>query len=409
MLHKAKLVHYFAGDWQFSKRKGAVIRDRAFIKGIVRIGIWIFCALLTSCLSEIVAAQNYPSISGPCRFDFPRDHGSHPDYRIEWWYYTGNLRSEDGGQFGFQLTFFRVRTAPAATDTTWPEKPSAWRTSQVFAAHAALSDISHTRFYHAERMSRSALGLAGTREGGGGFEVFVDGWKADIKPSVHQLLAKGPDFSFDLELTPEKKPVPHGDSGYSRKGEEPDEASCYYSIPRLAVAGKAVIDGREKTVSGTAWMDHEFSSSPLNPKLAGWDWFSLQFQDGSDLMIYLMREKSGRVSPVTSGTFVDKDGKTVHLSAGDFRITTLSSWKSSHSGAIYPSTRILEVFPINLRVTIVPNMEDQEMQSPDTTHVTYWEGSVRANGSGPGGRPVSGAGYAELTGYAGSEGAGLDY
>lgn len=352
-------------------------------------------------LSGIIVAQDYPSVSGPCRLAFPLDHGAHSDYRIEWWYYTGNLYSEDGGRFGFQLTFFRIRTAPAAEEAKWPENHSAWRTGQVFAAHAALSDISRDRFHHAERMSRAVLGLAGTRGENGAFEVYVDGWKASVKPGAHSLSAKAPDFSFNLELSPEKNPVLHGDSGYSQKGSEADEASCYYSITRLGVGGKVMVDGQEKTVSGTAWMDHEFSSKPLNPKLAGWDWFSLQFQDGSDLMIYLLREKNGQLSTVSSGTFVDKEGKSVHLSAEDFRISTLSSWKSRRSGAIYPSSRMLEVFPLDLRITVTPKMEDQEMQSPDSTRVTYWEGSVSANGSGPGGRAISGEGYVELTGYAG--------
>lgn len=248
------------------------------------------------------------------------------------------------------------------------------------------------------------MGSAGTREENGEFEVYVTGWKAEAAPSRHKLSARAPDFSFDLELTPRKSPVLHGDSGYSQKGERPEEASCYYSITRLGAAGKVTVDGQEKIVSGIAWMDHEFSSAPLNEELAGWDWLGLQFQDGSDLMVYLMRGKDGRFSPVSSGTFVEKDGKAIHLAAEDFRITTQSSWKSTHSGAIYPSVRVLEVFPLDLRITVVPNMEDQEMESPGTTNVTYWEGSVSAGGSGQGGRPVSGEGYAELAGYAGPTG-----
>lgn len=352
-------------------------------------------------MGGIAAPQGYPPITGPCSIAFPRDHGAHPDYRVEWWYYTGNLRSGDGERFGFQLTFFRIRTTPAAAENKWPEERSAWRTSQLYAAHAALSDIADGRFHHAERMSRSALELAGTRERDGDFEVYVNGWRATITPETHKLLADTPDFSFELELTPQKSPVLHGDSGYSRKGEQSDEASCYYSVTRLEAGGKVTVGGREKMVSGTAWMDHEFSSAPLSPTLAGWDWFGLQFQDGSDLMIYLMREKSGQFSPVSSGTYVEKDGKAMHLTVEDFHVSTPSTWKSPHSGAIYPSVRVLEIFPLGLRITIVPNMEDQEVQSPETTGVTYWEGSVDAGGNGRGGQSVSAEGYAEMTGYAG--------
>jgi predicted secreted hydrolase len=195
----------------------------------------------------------------------------------------------------------------------------------------------------------------------------------------------------------------HGDSGYSRKGDKPEEASCYYSVTRLQAGGKISIGGREARVSGTAWMDHEFSSAPLSPKLAGWDWFSLRFQDGSDLMIYLMREKDGRFSPVSSGTFIGNDGRVVHLASGDFRIEPLKTWKSPHSGAIYPAAWLLEVFPLDLKAEVLPNLADQEMQTPESTRVTYWEGGVSARGTIAQGKPVSGEGYVELTGYSGEK------
>ncbi len=360
----------------------------------------IFIAIFFFILHSAADAE-FPAVMGPCNLSFPKDHASHPDYRIEWWYYTGNVRAEDGARYGFQLTFFRIRTVPADKEIEQPGRKSAWRADQVFAAHAALSDISSNEFHHSEKMSRAALNLAGTREDEKGFEVYLNRWKATIAPELHHLSAQSVDFSFDLDLIPEKGPVAHGESGYSRKGEETGEASCYYSITRIQAKGTVRVGGREKLVRGTAWMDHEFSSAPLNPGLAGWDWFSLQFSDGSDLMIYLMRKKSGEYSPVSSGTFVDKDGKPTRILFKDFRISTRDTWKSPHTGAVYPSSWLLEVIPLDLRVSIVPNMADQEMQTPGSTRVTYWEGSIRAEGSRPGDRRITGEGYAEFTGYAG--------
>ncbi len=373
--------------------------DRGNLNLILILG---FLAAVMFCPWQIGSAADYPSVSGPCNFSFPQDHASHPDYRTEWWYYTGNLSAEDGARYGFQLTFFRVRTVPAQKERVICAKPSAWRSDQVFVVHAALSDISSKEFHHFEKMSRAALELAGTRESEGRFEVFVDNCNAAITPGLHRLWAQAADFSLSLDLVPLKRPVAHGESGWSIKGEGPGEASCYYSISRLEVSGNVAVGGRERPVRGTAWMDHEFSSAPLNPRFAGWDWFGLQFSDGSELMVYLMREKSGEHSPVASATFVDREGKSTRLSSGDFRVRVLDTWKSPHSGALYPALWLLEVIPLDLRINIIPNMADQEMQTPGSTRINYWEGSVRVEGSGAHGQAINGDGYAELTGYDGA-------
>src|SRR5208337_2452639 len=359
-------------------------------------------ATIAFCLSQTYSpAADYPSVSGPCNLRFPLDHASHPDHRVEWWYYTGNLLCDDGTRYGFQLTFFRIRTVPVQDEKVSSGRPSAWRTDQVFIVHAAVSDISSNEFLHSEKMSRAALQLAGTREREGRFEVFVDGSEAVIAPGLHHLAAKAADFSFTLDLVPRKQPVVHGESGLSSKGDGLGEAGCYYSISRLEAAGNVTVGGRERPVHGTAWMDHEFKSAPLDPRFAGWDWFSLQLSNGSELMIYLMREKNGEYSPVSSGTFVDREGKPTRLPSGDFRVRVLDTWKSPHSGALYPALWLLEVITLDLRIKILPNMADQEMQTSGSTRVTYWEGSVRAEGSGAQGRAVTGEGYVELTGYAG--------
>ncbi len=369
-----------------------------------------FSLVLTLALLAIIAfflvqtyspAADYPTVSGPCNLGFPLDHASHPAHRVEWWYYTGNLLSDDGARYGFELTFFRIRTVPAQDVKVSSGRPSAWRTDQVFIVHAAISDISSNEFMHFEKMSRAALKLAGASEREGRFEVFVNGCEAVIAPGLHHLSAKAADFSFTLDLVPFKNPVVHDEPFMSSNGDGPGEAGCYYSISRLEATGNVTIGGRERPVHGTAWMDHEFKNAPLDPRFAGWDWFSLQLSDGSELMIYLMREKTGGVSPASSGTFVDREGKPTRLSSKEFRVRVLDTWKSPHSGALYPASWLLEVITLDLRIKILPNMADQEMQTPGSTRVTYWEGSVRAEGSGALGKAVTGEGYVELTGYAG--------
>lgn len=345
---------------------------------------------------------DFPTVAGPCHLTFPRDHASHPDYRIEWWYYTGNLQDESGERYGFQLTFFRIRTLPPDAEKSLPPKVSAWRTEQVFAAHSALSRISSGRFHHGEKLARGAVELAGTREGGDRFEVFVDGWSAGIGPDAHRLFSRTSEFTLALNLSARNDPVAHGDGGYSRKGDEPSQASCYYSVTRLEVKGSVTLDGRERAVSGSAWMDHEFLSAPLDPRFSGWDWFSLQLSNGSDLMLYFMREKSGEFSAISSGTYVKSDGTAVRLSSTDFRLERKSEWKSPHTGVVYPASWRLEVHPLELVADIAPAMADQEMQSPGSTGVTYWEGSVRAQGRLGRNEPVTAEGYAELTGYGGA-------
>ena len=192
----------------------------------------------------------------------------------------------------------------------------------------------------------------------------------------------------------------HGDRGYSRKGDTPERASCYYSFSRLQTRGKIKYNDQEFAVSGLSWMDHEFSTAELQPGIEGWDWFSLQLDNGSDLMLYLLRQADGHLNPASSGTLVDKNGNTHHLSLDAFKIETLDTWQSPHSAGRYPSRWRLTVDIDDLQVFIESNLADQEMRTPGSTGVTYWEGSVSVGGQARG-RPVKGKGYVELTGYAG--------
>lgn len=345
-------------------------------------------------------AGEYLAVTGPCDLQFPRDHGPHPDARTEWWYYTGNLQSDDGRSFGFQLTFFRSRIAAPGSEESWPRPASNWRSDQIYLAHAAISDISGKRYLHDGTLSREAPGLAGSRQQSGVTDISVRGWSAHIAIEEHRLDAAAVPFRLALSLTPLKAPVPHGPSGYSLKGSTPERASCYYSFTRLDTRGTIVLDGKEIPVRGSSWMDHEFSSAPLEEDLAGWDWFSVQLSDGTELMVYLMRRKDGSLAPASSGTFVDSSGKPVALDHKSIRIDVLGHWRSPRSGALYPSDWRLRVPSFGIDLALSPKLADQEMETPETTGVTYWEGSIAITGKGKGGKPVEGSGYVELTGYA---------
>lgn len=341
----------------------------------------------------------YLAVTGPCRMQFPADHGAHPGFRTEWWYYAGNLQARER-RFGFQLTIFRRRIGPPAAMRSWPDPASRWRTQQIYLGHAAVTDIADGRHVHSESIARGALGLAGVRQSDDRTTVLLNDWSIDIRPDSHRLQAAAADFSLDLRLQPMKPPVLHGDRGYSRKGDSPERASCYYSITRLQTAGTLRLGEKVFTLSGSSWMDHEYSTASLQPGLSGWDWFSLQLDNGAELMIYLLRREDGTFHPASSGTLVDAGGRWIHLSASDFQVKERNYWKSPHSAARYPSGWTVRIDAYAIDITVNPAVKDQELRTGGTTGVTYWEGSVFASGSAAG-RPVKGSGYVELTGYAG--------
>jgi predicted secreted hydrolase len=370
---------------------GAAARSRASL-----------CACFISLLlnfSPPVGASDYRTVTGPCGFAFPRDHGAHPDFRTEWWYYTGNLSDSSGRRYGFQLTFFRVQIAEPGSEKTWPKNPSAWRTKDLFLAHTALSDLQAKRFYVDERAARAGAGLAGATQEGEATRTFIGAWSTLIESDTHRLKAPAKEFSLDLLCKAAKPPIAHGAGGYSLKGIRPESASCYYSYTRLDAQGSITLHGARVSVRGTAWMDHEFGSAPLEEDIVGWDWFSLQFEDQTELMVYLLRQKDSGNSPSSSGTFVKASGEAIPLSHTDFRVEVLERWKSPLSGATYPARWRIRVFPLNLELFVVPNLSDQELRTEKSTRVTYWEGSVAASGRAGQSR-VSAVGYVEMTGYA---------
>ena len=343
--------------------------------------------------------QGYLAVTGPCNLAFPRDHGPHPGYRTEWWYYTGNLKSKNGNRYGFQLTFFRSQISPPGFNRDWPQPASAWRAQQIYLGHAAISDISAKRHMQAEMVSREALGMAGGEQTNGITRIFIRSWSLKIESQQHMLKVIADDFAFDLTLIPAKSPVLHGDAGYSRKGSTPERASCYYSFTRLRTRGTLSKAGETELVEGVSWMDHEFSSAALEPGLTGWDWFGTQLSDNTEIMIYLLRNKDGEWIPESAGSFIDAAGQTHPLKRDDFKIDVLQIWKSPVSHAAYPAKWQVRIFPLSIEMMLVPNLADQEMRTLKSTGVTYWEGSIRVSGSKKG-LALTGHGYAELTGYA---------
>ena len=343
--------------------------------------------------------SDFLTVTGPCNLIFPKDHGPHPGYRTEWWYYTGNLQSDAGAPYGFQLTFFRRQISPPGAQNKWPKPHSAWRTQQIYLGHAAISDISKKRYLPSERIAREALGIAGVSQKASEANIFIKNWSVKIGTDSHILKAAADDFSYELTLRPLKPPVLHGSAGYSRKGSTPERASCYSSITRLIAEGTLTLDGKTVPVKGLSWMDHEFSTAPLEPGIIGWDWFSLQLSDQSEIMLFQLRNEHGGLHPASSGTFVDPSGRPRHLNTENFSVEILDQWKSPKSGAVYPVRWRVAVFPLAIQLTLAANMSDQEMQTPGSTGVTYWEGSVAANGSAAD-QTVQGRGYVELTGYA---------
>jgi predicted secreted hydrolase len=331
-------------------------------------------------------------------FRFPRDHAAHPAFRTEWWYYTGQLTSAGDSlapaDLGFQLTFFRRGVA-----RPHPRRSSAWALHDLYFAHLAISDLAGRRFHFAERISRGALGEAGADSTS--YRVWIDDWQATlVRDGSHRLRAsESGAHGIDLRLVPRKLPVLHGRAGLSRKGAAPEQASHYYSITRLDAKGTVQLGARTLQVRGEAWMDHEFSTGDLAPDLVGWDWFGLQFDDDSELMLYVLRRAGGAPDPASSGSWVDQSGGVTHLPIEEFTVDVMRRWKSPKTGASYPSSWRIRVPEVGLDLSIKPRLDNQELMTPGSTDVTYWEGAVSVSGARRG-VPIRGRGYVELTGYA---------
>jgi predicted secreted hydrolase len=311
---------------------------------------------------------------------FPRDHGAHPDAALEWWYWTGHLSGEAGRTYGFQITFFRLR--------------------DLHLAHFAWSDLSGKVFVFEEKTHLALPGIAGASTER--LDVFNEDWSAREERGAQRLAARGKVGELALTLTPVKPPVLHGEGGVSRKGPGKDEYSRYVSTTRLEAAGSLTRSGKRESLTGTAWFDHEWGPGALPEGAAGWDWFALQLDDGSELMLYRMRLKDGTASPFSGGTFVPPSGAPRGVAWSDVRLSPVSRWISPRSKAVYPAVWSLAVASIGLEATLTPLLADQELSTAQSTGVTYWEGACRVTGKKDG-RPLGGRAYVEMTGYAGRD------
>ena len=324
-------------------------------------------------------------------WEFPRDHGEHPDFQTEWWYYTGNVSTEDERRFGYQFTVFRRAISPENHISD-----SEWRTDQIHMAHFTISDISNQTFYHDVRYSRAGAGLAGATADPL-YRVWLEDWQviAENEDATQQhITVHSSEFSLDVQLEQVKPPALQGDNGLSKKSNTVGNASYYYSLSRLVTDGTLTINGETFEVTGNTWMDHEFSTSALSGNMQGWDWFGLIFDNDTELMVGQIRTIDGNLDPTFGGLLIYPDGTTRYLSSTDFSITATDTWDSPHTGATYPAGWDIEVLGDDgFAFTVTPLQSDQELHG---TGIEYWEGAVQIAGD------VTGYGYAELTGYIGS-------
>ena len=322
-------------------------------------------------------------------FHFPADHGAHPGFRSEWWYFTGNLEGEDGRHFGYQWTLFRFALSPAAR-----VRPSRWATRDIYMAHFTVTDVGAGRFHAYERLARGVLDLAGARVEP--LRLWIEDWSVtsgEGGEDIWHLQAAAGEVAVDLRLRPLKPVVLQGEQGLSRKGSTPGNASYYYSVPRLETRGTVRVDGEGFRVRGNSWLDREWSTSALEDGQAGWDWFGLQLSDGTELMFYQLRRRDGSIDSHSRGSFVDAQGRALLLEPTDVAVEVLATWDSPR-GPRYPAGWRLTVKSLALSLDVMPFLPNQEL----ATSFRYWEGAVRVSGWRAG-ADLTGQGYVELTGY----------
>jgi len=323
----------------------------------------------------------------PREFRFPEDHGPHPGFRNEWWYITGNLDGDAGRRFGFQITFFRVALTPEL-----PDSPSAWATDHVWMGHFALTDTGTGQHHAFERFARGAASLAGAQLDP--FRVWLEDWQllsVDGDEFPWRLSLEEQGIGLELEFMNLKPPVLQGDGGLSQKGAGEGNASYYYSMTRLDTHGQVRMNGETLEVTGQAWLDREWSTSALADDQAGWDWFSLQLDEGRELMYYQMRRQDGSADPYSKGLWVNVDGVSRLVRREEVELEPLRYWRSSHTGIRYPVAWRLRLLPEGRELEVSAVQEAQEMRLT----VRYWEGAVDVYEDGQ----YVGRGYVELTGY----------
>jgi predicted secreted hydrolase len=329
-------------------------------------------------------AGGYERACGPREFTFPADHGAHREFRNEWWYITGNVKSEST-DLGFHVTFFRVANQPEPADSE-----SAWAASQFYMGHFAVTAAGQQKVRAHERFARAAAGLAGAEQRNSETTVWLDDWKLTHTASGAWALdvADGSE-KISLTLTAEKPVVLQGEAGYSRKSADPCNASYYYSMPRLRAEGQISVAGKSYDVTGSAWLDREWSSSALAADQVGWDWFALQLDDGRDIMFYQLRNSDGSADPHSHAVEIDQSGDRRSIPVPELII---DHWWQSPNGGNYPVAGRLRRSDTGEVIVFEPLIENQEL----LLTVRYWEGAIRLRNES--GEPV-GRGYLELTGY----------
>jgi predicted secreted hydrolase len=353
----------------------------------------VWACLLLICAPGVAAvrsfdAQGWELVEPDFQIQFPRDYGPHFNFRTEWWYFTGNLRSSDGREFGYQLTFFRhgYRAPSTRTPVT-----SSFVMNDLIFGHFTVTDVGAQQFHFAGKASRGAFGEAGFREGSR--LVWLDGWELDQDGSFH-LKAAEKDYAIDLYLEPAKPPLLQGDNGYSRKAAGEGHASEYYSITRLTTHGTLHLGADNFPVSGNSWFDREWATNQLAADQAGWNWFGIQFSDGSDLMLYQMRLKSGGIDRFSGGKLIRSDNSVADLGVNDFELVPQKFWVNPETKARYPIAWRLRIPKLDLEAEIRTPVENQELNLA----IRYWEGCIRIQGTKDA-SPIDGVGYMELTGY----------
>ena len=319
------------------------------------------------------------------RFEFPRDHFNHPDFRTEWWYYTGNVHSAGGHRYGFELVFFRQAQRRGPHDNA-----SAWSTDDLYLAHLALTDITGKHFHYYKRLNRAGPGIAGVSSEEG--RIWNGNWESkwNQQTGVQTLSAVAEDVRFTLTLIPRKPPVINGENSVSQKAEGLGKASYYVSLPLLAVDGTVNGDA----VTGTAWMDHEWFTHQLEPAQVGWDWFSTQLENNTEFMLFQIRHSDGSIDPYSAGTYIDAGGHATHLKSSDFQLQAIEFWTSPATHARYPTRWRITIPSLNVSLECAAALPNQELGAEDAASPPYWEGAVTYTGS------ATGAGYLEMTGYA---------
>jgi predicted secreted hydrolase len=373
------------------------------VKEILR-GLFLFTLLPILILSlpvrgqgeseKVVSNFNYRLAVPGRTLSFPADHYSHPDFKTEWWYYTGHLQAESGHRFGYQVTFFRFGVRDRQTDIK--DKPPLF--TELYMAHFALSNITGRNFLFRERINRGIGDRAGAKTDR--FFVWNEDWTVEGDRNNHVISVNDRGTELRLDLKSLKPPALHGQSGYSQKGQGEGRASYYYSLTRMQTQGELRLGGKPEKVRGSSWMDHEFGSDQLGEDQLGWDWFSIQLENQSELMLYLMRRKDGSIDPYSHGTVVYADGTTRRLALKDYRVDVVARWRSRKSAADYPIKWKVLIPSEQIELEISPPFPEQELITNRSTRVTYWEGAVEAKGT-IGNKPITGSGYVEMTGYAG--------